>query len=181
MHCHCNPIDERFNRIEGSTGPTFLTDFLGSTVALTGSSGTVQTSYGYDPYGNTASSGTASDNPYQFTGRLNDGAGLYYYRARYYNPTWGRFISEDPIGLTGGPNLYRYVWNNPVNYTDPRGVAPKDQKFGLPDDFWNWYHASGNKSPGDPDLNKEEADAEYAEWCRLGKPPADHKGRNQRF
>ncbi len=98
-------VDERFSR----AGSTVLADALGSTVALTTGS-SIQTQYGYDPYGVAQTTGVASTNPYQFTGREKDptAAGLMYYRARYYNPTWGRFISEDPIGIAGGTNLYAY-------------------------------------------------------------------------
>src|SRR5262249_41685007 len=88
-------IDERFAR----SGATFLTGALGSTMALA-SSGAVQTNYGYDPYGVAQVTGAASDNPFQYTGRENDGTGLMQYRNRYYSPTWGRFVSEDTIGLS---------------------------------------------------------------------------------
>jgi RHS repeat-associated protein len=115
-------LDQRFSRTSGSSTSTYLTDNLGSTVALAGSSGTVQTSYAYDPYGVTTTSGAANTNTYQYTGRENDATGLYFLRARYYNPAWGRFISEDPIGLDGGPNLYAYVENNPLNWLDPWGL-----------------------------------------------------------
>jgi RHS repeat-associated protein len=115
-------IDERFTRTEASTTSTFLTDGLQSTVALASASGAVQTSYGYDSYGNVTSSGATSDNPYQFTGRQNDGTGLYYYRARYYNPTWARFISEDPTRPKGTVNLYAYGEGNPLSKTDPKGL-----------------------------------------------------------
>jgi RHS repeat-associated protein len=109
--------DERLKR--GSS--TLLADVLGSTVALA-SSGAVQTSYGYDVYGATQTTGAASTNTFQFTGRENDGTGLYNYRSRYYNPAWGRFISEDQLGIKGGDvNLYRYVSNDPINYADPSG------------------------------------------------------------
>ena len=59
-----------------------------------------------------------------FTGREYDSeTGLYFYRARYYDPAIGRFISEDPIGFEGGDlNLYAYVRNNPVIYKDPHGT-----------------------------------------------------------
>jgi RHS repeat-associated protein len=58
-----------------------------------------------------------------FTGREWDPeTGLYYYRARYYDPSIGRFLSEDPIGLEGGVNYFRYVGNNPVTATDPDGL-----------------------------------------------------------
>ena len=111
--------DERFSR----AGATYLTDALGSTSAL-GSSGTVQTNYGYDPYGVSQVTGTASTNTFQYTGRENDGTGLLAYRNRYYNPSWGRFISEDPIGLGGGINVYAYVHDNPINLADPSGLDP---------------------------------------------------------
>ncbi|MDH2352296.1 RHS repeat-associated core domain-containing protein [Bradyrhizobium sp. SSUT112] len=110
--------DERFSR----AGSTLLTDALGSTLALVSSAGAIQTSYGYDAYGSVQIAGVASDNPFQFTGRENDSTGIYYYRNRYYSPAWGRFVSEDPIGLAGGDvNLYRYVGNNPLGATDPSG------------------------------------------------------------
>jgi hypothetical protein len=68
-------VDERLTR----GNATFLTDALGSTIALA-SGGAIQTHYGYAPYGATQITGTASDNPYQFTGRENNGTGLYNYR-----------------------------------------------------------------------------------------------------
>ncbi len=71
-------------------------------MTLTDSSGASQTQYAYDPFGNTTIGGASSTNSYQFTGRENDGTGLYYYRARYYSPTLQRFIAQDPIGFAGG-------------------------------------------------------------------------------
>jgi len=62
-------------------------------------------------------------NPYTYTGRELDGSGLYYYRSRYYLPSTGRFLTPDPIGLEGGINPYVYVGSNPVNFTDPFGLA----------------------------------------------------------
>jgi RHS repeat-associated protein len=115
-------IDERFTRTKSGVTSTYLADLLGSTVALADSTGAVATSYGYDPYGVTSQTGAANDNQYQFTGRQNDGFGLYYYRARYYNPGWGRFVSEDPIGTAGGINLYGYAGGAPSRYRDPSGL-----------------------------------------------------------
>ncbi len=51
-------------------------------------------------------------------------SGLYYYRARTYSPTWGRFLQPDPIGYPAGTNLYAYVHNDPLNLTDPFGLTP---------------------------------------------------------
>ena len=78
--------------------------------------------YTYDPFGNTTVTGSSA-NPYQYTGRENDGTGLDYYRGRYYNPSLGRFISEDPIGFGGGINLYAYVGNSPLSFRDPFGYS----------------------------------------------------------
>ncbi|MDR2871707.1 MAG: RHS repeat-associated core domain-containing protein [Xanthomonadaceae bacterium] len=55
--------------------------------------------YDYTPYGQTVATSTSFGNPYQYTVRELDQSGLYYYRARYYSPQMGWFISEDPIGL----------------------------------------------------------------------------------
>jgi RHS repeat-associated protein len=60
-------------------------------------------------------------NPFQYTGRESDGTGLMYYRARYYAPQWGRFISEDSGGSPYDANQYAYAGNNPVNGADPSG------------------------------------------------------------
>jgi RHS repeat-associated protein len=83
-----------------AAGPrSFLTDGLGSTLALTDSAGLVQNEYTYEPFGKTTTTGVASTNAFKYTGREDDGTGLYYYRARYYHPALQRFVSEDPIVL----------------------------------------------------------------------------------
>lgn len=117
--------DEYLTRTDVVGNCTFLMDGLGSTLALTDHTGAIQTEYTYEPFGKTTSSGATSTNASQYTGRENDGTGLYYYRARYYHPGLQRFISQDPIGFGGGDvNLYTYVRNNPVNWIDPHGKNP---------------------------------------------------------
>ncbi len=116
-------IDQRFARNEGSERTYFLTDALGSTRALTNAAGEVIQRYDYTPYGQTRQLNAGTTNPYQYTGRERDASGIYYYRARYYSPGMGRFISEDPIGLRGGVNTYAYVSGNPLSYADPSGLA----------------------------------------------------------
>jgi RHS repeat-associated protein len=116
-------IDEYFQRVDSGGTHDYLSDILGSTVALTSTSGSVQTQYTYSPFGNASSSGTASSNPYKFTGRENDGIGLDYYRARYYSPTQQRFIAQDPMDFLGGINLYAYVKDSPIDLVDPSGLG----------------------------------------------------------
>lgn len=93
-------LDQWFARTDSSGARSFLTDALGSTLALADASGTMQTQYAYEPYGKATQSGAASSNAFQCTGRENDGTGLAYYRVRYYAPGKGRFIAEDPLGLS---------------------------------------------------------------------------------
>jgi len=112
----------------------FLTDVLGSVMALTDAAGVLAETYQYDAYGRVhffSASGIQTgsstlDNPYLFTGRLYDAdAGIYYYRARYYHPELGRFLNPDPKGFIDGMNLYEYAMSNPLRYTDPRGTSVK--------------------------------------------------------
>jgi RHS repeat-associated protein len=71
-----------------------------------------------------------------FTGREWDPEiGLYYYRARYYDPHLGRFISEDPIGFRGGENFYAYVGGNPVSQKDPLGLLCKSCGLKMPPEY----------------------------------------------
>jgi RHS repeat-associated protein len=72
----------------------------------------------------TTQTGTSSGNSQQYTARENDGTGLYYYRARYYSPGTGRFISEDPVGFAGGNNIYAYTGGDPISGKDPSGLLP---------------------------------------------------------
>src|SRR5437763_17024106 len=95
-------VDEYFQRTDSAGGRNFLTAALGSTLALADSTGTVQTSYTFEPFGNTTVTGSSTTNSFAYTGRELDGTGLYYYRARYYDPMIGRFVSEDPSGFLGG-------------------------------------------------------------------------------
>ena len=117
-------VDEPLAEIQGSTTDYYEADGLGSIASLSNSAGALASSYVFDSYGKlTASTGSVT-NPFQFTGREFDSeSGLYYYRARYYDSTVGRFLSQDPSWFVDGPNLYPYVRNNPIGYFDPTGLA----------------------------------------------------------
>ena len=114
-------IDEYF-KSSTNGGLTFLSDGLGLTIGLVNASGAIVTSYSYQPFGKTTVSGSATT-PFEFTGRENDGTGLYFYRARYYSPTYQRFIAQDPIGFGGGINLYGAMSDDPVDYLDHLGLS----------------------------------------------------------
>ncbi|MGC1547039.1 MAG: RHS repeat-associated core domain-containing protein, partial [Rhodanobacter sp.] len=120
-------IDERYARNDVIGRTYFLTDALSSTIALTDMTGAIREQYSYDPYGNVTPSDTMTGltNPYQYTGRESDSSGLYYYRARYYSPMMGGFISEDPITFGGGQlSFYAYVGGDPISNIDPLGLRP---------------------------------------------------------
>ena len=78
-------VDEYLSRTDTAGTWNFLTDALGSTLALTDNVGTVQTQYTYEPFGQVTVASAPSTNPFQYTGREQDGTGLYYYRTRYYH------------------------------------------------------------------------------------------------
>ena len=107
-------------------------DGLGSVINLTDASGNVVKSYTYKGFGEIYSETGTLNQPFTFTGREFDPeSGLYFYRARYYDPRAGRFLTKDPIGFAGEDvNLYRYVQNNPINLLDSLGLDPVDLKTG---------------------------------------------------
>jgi RHS repeat-associated protein len=119
-------LDEVLARVTRSGSATqqrsYLTDALNSVFAQAREDQSVVNRYRYSAYGETASSGDDEGNAIQYTGRENDGTGLYFYRARYYDAVLKRFVSEDPIGLLGGINTYAYVIGNPLSFTDPLGL-----------------------------------------------------------
>ena len=84
-------------------------------------------SYAYEPFGTILSEQETITQPFKFVGQygvMAEPSGLYYMRARYYDPSVGRFVSEDPLGFGGGDvNLFAYVRNNPVNSIRSAGAS----------------------------------------------------------
>jgi RHS repeat-associated protein len=119
-------IDEPLATTASGVTTYYHADGLGSITSLSNASGTVVNSYEYDSFGRLTSRNETVSNTIGYTAREDDGqTGLYYYRARYYDPASGRFLTEDPIGFAEGINFFTYVRNNPVNITDPSGLFLK--------------------------------------------------------
>lgn len=116
-------LDEKLRQTTASNANYFLQDHLGTTIALISSGGATVESIRYEAFGKNSD---AIVSRYGFTGREHDATtGLLYYRARWHDPERGSFMSEDPIGFKAGLNLYAYVGNNPINDSDPSGLAGK--------------------------------------------------------
>jgi RHS repeat-associated protein len=143
--------------VVANTRATFIPDIQGSIIGTLDSSSGTLSKRGYLPYGVSASAAGT----FAYTGQRIDPEtnGLYYYRARMYRPTWGRFMQPDPIGYAGGSNLYAYVGNDPLNNTDPSGTiafqlggAAAGAVIGLTIqvgiDAWNWQLSSASVYAG---------------------------------
>jgi RHS repeat-associated protein len=137
-------VDEPLTEQRSGTASYYLQDGLGSPTSLSSGSGTLANTYTFDSYGKLTDSTGTLTNPFRYTAReFDQETGLYYYRARYYDGTVGRFISEDPIGFVGGINKYAYVLDNPIDRNDAFGLRTEI-------DFWNplpyfgseWGHVS---------------------------------------
>jgi len=118
-------VDEPLAMDRSGTIDYYEQDGLGSVTSLMASNGTVAQSYTYDSFGNTTNSSGSLTNFFRYTGREFDTeTGLYYLRARYLDPSTGRFINEDFLRLTDGLSHYTYALNSPANYFDPLGLCP---------------------------------------------------------
>jgi len=129
-YTHGPGVDEHLAMERGGVDYYYHADGLGSVTAITDSSSSpaIVQSYSYDSFGVPRQTQPNFPNSFMYTGREWDKeTGLYYYRARYYDPMEGRFISEDPIPLQNRSqdqlNSYTYVQNNPVNLIDPDGLC----------------------------------------------------------
>lgn len=114
-------------RVTNSSGQNFIyyyiTEAPGHVTGLLNEAGQVVAEYRYTPWGEVESTTDTTGQPLQYMAREIDATtGMYYVRARWYDPAMARFVSQDPIGLAGGMNTYAYVTNDPVNRRDPSGL-----------------------------------------------------------
>jgi len=126
-YVHGPGIDRPLAMIRDGKTYYYYADRLGSVTHLTDEQGQVVATYEYDPFGKIRERHGSIHNPFTFTGREFDSStGFYYYRARYYDPTLGRFLTTDPAPprMTDPLDLnpYLYVKNNPVRFADPLGL-----------------------------------------------------------
>ena len=165
--------------LKGGKSYRIVSDHLGSPRRVIDSdSGAIVQALDYDEWGNVLADSNPGFQPFGFAGGLYDPATkLLRFGARDYDPSTGRWTAKDPIMFNGGDtNLYAYVGNNPLSYTDPYGLSKFDPFYGLPKKFWNWLHAEdGGKLIKDlkdgtgnvpPDIAKDY----HKEWENLGKP-----------
>lgn len=124
-------VDQPLAETRGSTTSYYHADGLGAITSLSNSAAGLANTYTYDSYGNLSSSSGTVTNPLRYVGRdFDTETGLYYYRARYYDATIGRFLNEDPAKLgIGAKSLYAYVDNDPADFSDPFGLCKIDVNF----------------------------------------------------
>jgi RHS repeat-associated protein len=119
----------------------YQTDASGNVTALINDKQFLVAKYAYDPYGNqlSLSGPLAAANVYRFCSKeFLQNSGLSYYGRRFYSPSWQRWLNRDPIGERGGPNLFAFSNNSPLNSLDPFGLDSS-----LWEDFWDQVYANG--------------------------------------
>lgn len=176
-------VDAPLAMSKGGQAYYLTQDPVGSSITglVRASDNSLQASYKYSPFG-TLLSGSFDNvgNSLQFGARQYDSeTGLTYFRARYYDPQVGRFISEDPIGLGGGINPYVFAGNDPINGGDPSGLDPNDN---CPDGYHEEWAIQGGEIISDncyPDVpNGENPNPSPRGSGQTGGPPPGNAGGN---
>jgi RHS repeat-associated protein len=114
--------DEPLAMLRSSATSYYDVDGLGTVTSLSSAAGSLAQTYGYDSFGKQTNSSGSLTNTFQYTAReLDTETGLYYFRARYLDPSIGHFLSEDPTNFYAGINFYTYALNAPTYWIDPSG------------------------------------------------------------
>lgn len=121
-------------QLNGSTKYFYQVDSRGSVCEMSDNSGAVQSEYRFDPFGRRFTIAESNEPDFQFAGYYKHArSGLYLTLTRAYDSQLGRWLSMDPLEEISGSNLYAYVNNAVLKYTDPRGLKPGDA-FDRPED-----------------------------------------------
>ncbi|MFF1306513.1 RHS repeat-associated core domain-containing protein [Streptomyces sp. NPDC058307] len=129
----------------GGSSQYYLTDAQNSVIGLVDTTGKRTATYAYGPYGE-ARTNTGTQQPYRYAGTYLDPTGLYKMGARYYDPNLGRFTQPDPSGKERNP--YLYAGGDPVNNTDPTGLAAVDWLGPVGDIAQAGYHLATGDTQG---------------------------------
>jgi RHS repeat-associated protein len=165
-------IDEPLATKIGANIYYYSVDGLGSVALVTDTNGVVQNSYVYDAWGVTRSQSGSLANPFTYTSRESNEAGMLYYRARYYNPNTGGFISEDqyrrnfPRVGYGVFEVYRYA-RDPIRLSDPFGFFSVEKSC----DCFPWGYG-GNDLYGPPNESNDTVRSAVTEVCNYPKNQA---------
>ena len=152
-------IDEPLAMLRSAATSYYHADGLGSVTSLSNAAGSIANTYTYDSFGKLTASTGSLVNPFRYTARESDTeTGLYFYRARYYDTSVGRFVSEDPAGFYGGFDFYNYTKNNAVNFVDPTGLKCEQ--------ITPWTEVPGMWPPGGPKPYLTITDGVF--WVRTG-------------
>jgi RHS repeat-associated protein len=179
-----NYVDEPLTMDRGGQTYYYHQNALFSVAAITDASGTPVERYSYDAYGAvsvTTGAGvpvpanawgaphSAIGNPWTFTGRqIDEEAGLYFYRARYYDAAKGRFVQRDPLVYVDGMNLYQYVRSRPTRVTDPDGLGGPHEEI-----IKRILELAEELADGNADRIQGEIDRLTRNLRRLGGPPEE--------
>ncbi len=159
-------IDQPLSMLRGGATSYYEADGLSSVTSLTDGTGSAVGSYLFDTFGKQTSPEGGVTNAFRYTARESDvETGLYNYRARYYDPQIGMFISEDPTRFASGANFYTYAANTPTQFNDPTGYFPTQYHHELTSNIGNEVFASKCRGLVNiiADENAEE-DATHGTW-----------------
>jgi RHS repeat-associated protein len=164
-YTHGAVVDEDLAMLRNGTASYYHQDGLGSITSLSSSTGALANTYTYDAFGRLTASTGSLTNPFQYTGREFDSeTGLYSNRARYFDPSAGRFLSQDPIRFSGGTNFYAYVRNNPAVFKDVLGYQGCNAS--------QWAQSPGAcGGPTDPNSPYEGSDGLWYNVTEWSPPP----------
>ncbi|PAT31425.1 hypothetical protein CLI92_11615 [Vandammella animalimorsus] len=156
-----------------------IADHLGSIrLVIDAETGQIGQRIDYDAWGRVTHDSQPGFQPFGFAGGLYDpDTGLTRFGARDYDAETGRWTAKDPILFNGGDsNLYGYVLQDPVNGLDPMGTGPWDKLYGLPKEFWHWFHRLDGgkemqalKDPKTKMVPEEDARTYFQEWQSIQK------------